>query len=61
MFLMLDSAWLILGVDSFYEYLLKARVLFGNEGFWRMFHSAYLAVQKYFRHGPWYCTDFYPC
>ncbi|XP_059441472.1 alpha-mannosidase I MNS5 [Corylus avellana] len=42
------------GVDSFYEYLLKAHVLFGNEEFWRMFHSAYLAAQKYFRHGPWY-------
>jgi hypothetical protein len=61
MFLMLDSAWLLLGVDSFYEYLLKAHVLFGNEEFWRMFQSAYLAVQKHFRHGPWYRTDFYPC
>ncbi|KAI4336095.1 hypothetical protein L6164_014667 [Bauhinia variegata] len=42
------------GVDSFYEYLLKAHILFGKEEFWRMFHSAYIAVQKYFRHGPWY-------
>ncbi|KAL8465309.1 hypothetical protein ACS0TY_034712 [Phlomoides rotata] len=42
------------GVDSFYEYLLKAHILFGREEFWRMFQSAYLAVQKYFRHGPWY-------
>lgn len=42
------------GVDSFYEYLFKAFVLFGKEDYWRMFHSAYLAVQKYFRHGPWY-------
>ncbi|MED6184302.1 Alpha-mannosidase I mns5 [Stylosanthes scabra] len=42
------------GVDSFYEYLLKAYILFGKEDFWRMFHSAYVAVQKYFRHGPWY-------
>ncbi|KAG8652528.1 hypothetical protein MANES_06G101300v8 [Manihot esculenta] len=42
------------GVDSFYEYLYKAHILFGKEEFWRMFHSAYLAVQKYFRHGPWY-------
>lgn len=22
-----------------------------------MFHSAYVAVQKYFRHGPWYLTN----
>eukprot|EP00268_Persea_americana_P045139 TRINITY_DN4588_c1_g1_i2.p1 TRINITY_DN4588_c1_g1~~TRINITY_DN4588_c1_g1_i2.p1 ORF type:complete len:578 (+),score=97.69 TRINITY_DN4588_c1_g1_i2:73-1806(+) len=42
------------GVDSFYEYLMKAHILFGSDEFWDMFHSAYLAVQKYFRHGPWY-------
>ncbi|KAL6175610.1 hypothetical protein ACLB2K_052249 [Fragaria x ananassa] len=42
------------GVDSFYEYLYKAHILFGKEEFWRMFHSAYIAVQQYFRHGPWY-------
>lgn len=42
------------GVDSFYEYLFKAHIIFGKEEFWRMFHSAYIAVQKYFRHGSWY-------
>ncbi|KAL5544269.1 hypothetical protein UlMin_008053 [Ulmus minor] len=42
------------GVDSFYEYLFKAHIIFGKEEFWRMFHSAYVAVQKYFRYGPWY-------
>ncbi|XP_050225349.1 alpha-mannosidase I MNS5 [Mercurialis annua] len=42
------------GVDSFYEYLYKAHILFGKEDFWRMFHYAYLGVQKYFKHGPWY-------
>ncbi|KAL2492870.1 putative alpha-mannosidase I MNS5 [Abeliophyllum distichum] len=42
------------GVDSFYEYLIKGHILFGREEFWRMFQSAYLAVQKYFRYGPWY-------
>ncbi|KAD6119337.1 hypothetical protein R6Q59_025376 [Mikania micrantha] len=42
------------GVDSFYEYLIKAHILFGKEEFWRMFQSAYLAVQKYFRFGSWY-------
>ncbi|KAI4326680.1 hypothetical protein MLD38_031968 [Melastoma candidum] len=42
------------GVDSFYEYLFKAYILFGKEDYWKMFHSAYLGVQKYFRHGPWY-------
>ncbi|XP_010913489.1 alpha-mannosidase I MNS5 isoform X2 [Elaeis guineensis] len=42
------------GVDSFYEYLIKAYILFGSDEYWDIFHSAYLAVQKYFRHGPWY-------
>nr|CAB3448152.1 unnamed protein product [Digitaria exilis] len=42
------------GVDSFYEYLIKAYILFGSDEYWDMFHAAYLAVQKYFRHGPWY-------
>lgn len=42
------------GVDSFYEYLLKAYILFGRNEYWDMFHSAYVAVQKHFRYGPWY-------
>lgn len=42
------------GVDSFYEYLLKAHILFGGEEYWGMFQQAYVAVQQYFRHGPWY-------
>ncbi|CAO2818260.1 unnamed protein product [Amaranthus hypochondriacus] len=42
------------GVDSFYEYLVKAYILFGKDEYWRMFQSAYVAVQKHFRHGPWY-------
>eukprot|EP00250_Pteridium_aquilinum_P006108 c16090_g1_i1 orf=265-1992(-) len=42
------------GVDSFYEYLLKAHILFGGEEYWDMFQQAYVAVQQYFRHGPWY-------
>ncbi|XP_057817214.1 alpha-mannosidase I MNS5 isoform X2 [Cryptomeria japonica] len=42
------------GVDSFYEYLIKAHILFGRDEYWDMFSSAYTAVQKYFRHGPWY-------
>lgn len=53
MFLTFDNFSNILGVDSFYEYLLKAHILFGKEDFWRMFRLAYVAVQKYFRHGPW--------
>ncbi|CAI9112509.1 OLC1v1012969C4 [Oldenlandia corymbosa var. corymbosa] len=48
------SAGIGAGVDSFYEYLIKAYILFGRDEFWRMFQSAYIAVQKYFRYGPWY-------
>ncbi|WRX17031.1 Glycoside hydrolase family 47 - like 1 [Theobroma cacao] len=40
------------GVDSFYEYLCKAYILFGKEDYWRMFHSAYLAVQKQVTQAP---------
>lgn len=46
--------YLFVGVDSFYEYLMKAYILFGRDELWDMFHSAYVAVQKFFRHGPWY-------
>ncbi|GJN22238.1 hypothetical protein PR202_gb09788 [Eleusine coracana subsp. coracana] len=49
-----DFYIMIAGVDSFFEYLIKAYILFGSDEYWDMFHSAYLAVQKYLRHGPWY-------
>lgn len=42
------------GVDSFYEYLIKAHILFGGDEYWNMFQCAYTAVQQYFRLGPWY-------
>lgn len=51
--LMSGFMWSLEGVDSFYEYLFKAHILFGKEEYWRMFKSAYVGVQKYFRHGPW--------
>ncbi|CAI7748696.1 unnamed protein product [Closterium sp. NIES-53] len=37
------------GVDSFYEYLLKAYVLFGDPDYWHMFQAAYTATQRYLR------------
>uniref|UniRef100_M1C9P5 Alpha-1,2-Mannosidase n=1 Tax=Solanum tuberosum TaxID=4113 RepID=M1C9P5_SOLTU len=33
---------------------MKAYVLFGRDEIWKMFQSAYIGVQKYFRHSPWY-------
>ncbi|XP_070680236.1 alpha-mannosidase I MNS5-like isoform X2 [Malus domestica] len=45
------------GIGAGDDYLFKGHILVGNE-FWRMFHSA---VQKYFRHGPWYLLDHQRC
>ncbi|KAH6590208.1 hypothetical protein BASA50_009470 [Batrachochytrium salamandrivorans] len=38
------------GIDSFYEYLLKAHVLFGDEEYAEMFDKAYAAVMKWVKH-----------
>ncbi|KAL9267296.1 Alpha-mannosidase I MNS5-like protein [Drosera capensis] len=48
----LRTLWSMRRVDSFYEYLIKAYILFGKEEYWRMFHSAHIAAQKHLRHGP---------
>lgn len=42
------------GIDSFYEYLFKAYVLFGNHRFLHMFESSYASVMEHLRLGPWY-------
>ncbi|GAQ84904.1 Glycosyl hydrolase family 47 [Klebsormidium nitens] len=42
------------GVDSFYEYLLKAYILFDEPAYWASFHKAYLAAQRFLRTGNWY-------
>lgn len=42
------------GVDSFYEYLLKAYILFDEPAYWAAFHKAYLAAQRFLRTGNWY-------
>lgn len=36
------------GVDSFYEYLLKAYILFGDRQYWDMFQASYAAVQRHY-------------
>ena len=38
------------GIDSFYEYLLKAYILFGNHKFLHMFQILYTAINKYCRY-----------
>ncbi|KAJ3696116.1 hypothetical protein LUZ60_001493 [Juncus effusus] len=41
-------------IDSFYEYLLKAYLLFGDEEYLFMFQEAYKAAMTYLHHDPWY-------
>ena len=42
------------GVDSFYEYLLKSYILFGDERHLSIFEEAYAAVEANLRYAPWY-------
>ena len=41
------------GVDSFYEYLFKSYILFGDPDFGMMATQAYSAVNKHLRQGDW--------
>lgn len=41
-------------IDSFYEYLLKAYLLFGDEEYLFMFQEAYAAAMNYLYTDPWY-------
>ncbi|KAE9619141.1 hypothetical protein Lal_00047903 [Lupinus albus] len=41
-------------IDSFYEYLLKAYLLFGDEEYLYIFQEAYTAAMHYLYHDPWY-------
>ncbi|XP_019181231.1 PREDICTED: alpha-mannosidase I MNS4 isoform X1 [Ipomoea nil] len=41
-------------IDSFYEYLLKAHLLFGDEEYLFIFQEAYKAAMNYLYSDPWY-------
>ncbi|PON78078.1 Glycoside hydrolase [Trema orientale] len=41
-------------IDSFYEYLLKAYLLFGDEEYLFIFQEAYAAAMQYLYNDPWY-------
>jgi len=41
------------GIDSFYEYLLKAYIMFGDDEMLEWFTTAYKAVQDHTLWGPW--------
>eukprot|EP01119_Soliformovum_irregulare_P001409 TRINITY_DN11117_c0_g1_i1.p1 TRINITY_DN11117_c0_g1~~TRINITY_DN11117_c0_g1_i1.p1 ORF type:complete len:727 (+),score=141.18 TRINITY_DN11117_c0_g1_i1:143-2182(+) len=42
------------GFDSFYEYLLKCYILFGDYDLYHMFHQSYEAVERYIKVDGWY-------
>lgn len=42
------------GIDSFYEYLFKAYVLFGQRAYLDLYQRAAAAVRRYLKKGPWY-------
>lgn len=45
------------GSDSFYEYLLKSYILFGEDGDLEMFNAAYRSIQSYLRRGREACNE----
>lgn len=45
------------GMDSFYEYLLKSYILFGEKEDYRMFQSAYESIQNHLRRGRESCNE----
>ena len=53
-FVGLLSVSLIFSRDSFYEYLIKAATFFNDEEYYKLWHSAYQAVEEYLRIAPWY-------
>ncbi|CAG0882674.1 unnamed protein product [Darwinula stevensoni] len=47
------------GIDSFYEYLLKTYIMFGNHEDLEMFQQAYDTIKKYLRKGRNKCNEGY--
>lgn len=45
------------GMDSFYEYLLKSYILFGEKEDYRMFQAAYKSIQNHLRRGRESCNE----
>ncbi|XP_077915323.1 ER degradation-enhancing alpha-mannosidase-like protein 1 [Halichoerus grypus] len=45
------------GLDSFYEYLLKSYILFGEKEDLEMFNAAYRSIQNYLRRGREACNE----
>ncbi|KAM6980058.1 ER degradation-enhancing alpha-mannosidase-like protein 1 [Aplochiton taeniatus] len=45
------------GMDSFYEYLLKSYLLFGEKEDYTMFQASYESIQNHLRRGREYCNE----
>lgn len=45
------------GMDSFYEYLLKSYILFGEKEDYRMFQASYESIQNHLRRGSVLCLN----
>ncbi|KAI1294947.1 ER degradation-enhancing alpha-mannosidase-like protein 1 [Halotydeus destructor] len=45
------------GLDSFYEYLLKSYILFGDVNDYKMFNDTYGSITKYLRRGRKHCNE----
>lgn len=45
------------GLDSFYEYLLKSYIMFGESEDYRMFEEAYRVIKQYMRRGRAHCNQ----
>ncbi|XP_051776978.1 ER degradation-enhancing alpha-mannosidase-like protein 1 [Erpetoichthys calabaricus] len=45
------------GMDSFYEYLLKSYILFGEKEDFKMFNAAYASIQNHLRRGREACNE----
>lgn len=45
------------GIDSFYEYLLKSWIIFGDDNYLRMFEESYRDLKKYARRGRANCNS----
>ena len=45
------------GIDSFFEYLVKSYILFGDESYMKMFEQGYRQIKKYLRRGRAQCNS----
>lgn len=47
-------SWTGLSSDSYYEYLLKGAIVFGDEELYDIFNKSYTSINMYLKHGPYH-------